>query len=168
MILSPEKIFWYYFSPPSDQDFEKKIGWGWSIIQNKKEELISIKIQNFSKYLSGNRFKNLDFLKEDFSYFKIMLCNLKISIEQEKLNQFENDLVEAIWNCYFNCNQQKMEKCIIEKDKLTSFLYDLLRDHLPAGVVEKLVQNALAENGSVEYTNGYLAQYAQNLANRLR
>lgn len=48
--------------------------------------------------------------------------------------------------------------------KLTSFLYDLLRDHLPAGVVEELVRNAQPE---VHYTNGWLAKYAEDLALRL-
>lgn len=49
--------------------------------------------------------------------------------------------------------------------KLTSFLYDLLRDHLPAGVVEELVRNA--QEPEVHYTNGWLAKYAEDLALRL-
>ena len=51
--------------------------------------------------------------------------------------------------------------------KLVSFLYELMRDHLPAGVVEHLVQEASQES-KVVYTNGWLAQYAQDLANRLK
>lgn len=50
-------------------------------------------------------------------------------------------------------------------DKLTSFLYELIRDHMPAGDVEKLVRNA---HPDVKYCNGWLAEYSKNLARRLR
>lgn len=50
-------------------------------------------------------------------------------------------------------------------DRLTSFLYDLLRDHLPSGVVERMVREADAD---IQYTNGWLAEYARDLARRLR
>lgn len=50
--------------------------------------------------------------------------------------------------------------------KLVSFLYSLLRDHLPAGEVEEIVQASQVEE--VAYTNGYLAQYAKDLAERLK
>lgn len=54
-------------------------------------------------------------------------------------------------------------------DALISFLYTLMRDHLPTGAVERLVRESLDERGeSVQYTNGWLAQYAQDLARRLR
>lgn len=50
--------------------------------------------------------------------------------------------------------------------KLVSFLYTLLRDELPAGVVERLVRDA--EVGEkVTLTNGDLARYAVELADRL-
>jgi hypothetical protein len=51
-------------------------------------------------------------------------------------------------------------------DRLTSFLYDLIRDHLDAGTVEKLVRDA--QEPDVAYTNGWLAKYAEDLAKRLR
>lgn len=50
--------------------------------------------------------------------------------------------------------------------RLTSFLYDLMRDHVPPGVVEQLVQEAT--DPDVKYTNGWLALYAQDLAQRLQ
>lgn len=50
-------------------------------------------------------------------------------------------------------------------DRLVSFLYDLMRDHLPAGVVERLVREAAAP---ITMTNGYLARYATDLALRLQ
>lgn len=51
--------------------------------------------------------------------------------------------------------------------RLVGFLYDLMRDHLPPGIVEKLVQESEGESNIV-YTNGWLAQYAEYLANRLQ
>lgn len=51
--------------------------------------------------------------------------------------------------------------------KLVSFLYELMRDHLPAGEVEKIVRASDSEP-NVVYTNGWLAQYAEHLANRLK
>jgi len=54
-------------------------------------------------------------------------------------------------------------------DPLTSFLYQLLRDHLPAGEVEKIVCDVIAEGGvEVTFTNGWLAKYANNLADKIR
>ena len=50
--------------------------------------------------------------------------------------------------------------------RLVSFLYELMRDHLPAGIVEELVQ--ASKESDVTYTNGWLAKYAQDLANRLK
>jgi len=52
-------------------------------------------------------------------------------------------------------------------DPLVSFLYDLLRDHLAPGLVERLVQEAVTYP-NVMYTNGYIAKYCQDLAARLR
>lgn len=49
--------------------------------------------------------------------------------------------------------------------RLVSFLYDLMRDHLPIGTVEHLVQEATEPD--VLYTNGWLAKYAEDVANRL-
>jgi hypothetical protein len=50
-------------------------------------------------------------------------------------------------------------------NKLTSFLYDLMRDHLPTSTVEKLVRDA--QYTEVKFTNGWLASYANDLASRL-
>lgn len=49
--------------------------------------------------------------------------------------------------------------------KLVSFLYELMRDHLTPGVIEGLVQNA--QEQPTMYTNGWLALYAANVAQRL-
>lgn len=50
--------------------------------------------------------------------------------------------------------------------KLVSFLYDLMRDHLPPGKVEELVR--ASTESEVLYSNGWLAKYAQDIANRLK
>lgn len=50
--------------------------------------------------------------------------------------------------------------------KLVSFLYELMRDHLPPGQVEAIVR--ASQEPDCQYTNGWLAQYAQDLANRLK
>ena len=55
-------------------------------------------------------------------------------------------------------------------DPLQSFLYELMRDHLPGGFVEEMVRHVEAEipNYPLRYTNGHLAKYAKLLADRLR
>lgn len=65
-----------------------------------------------------------------------------------------NKLREASGNVAFN-------------DALTGFLYELMRDHMPAGKVEEMVHRA-AHNPDALFTNGWLAQYANNLAEELR
>lgn len=51
-------------------------------------------------------------------------------------------------------------------DKLTHFLYLLMRDELSTGKVEEMVREST--NGSITYTNGWLAQYANYLSNELK
>ena len=53
------------------------------------------------------------------------------------------------------------------EDPLVSFLYELMRDHLPVGTVETLVDQNIWPN-HVIFTNGFLANYAKNLAKILR
>jgi len=50
--------------------------------------------------------------------------------------------------------------------KLVSLLYSLLRDYVQPGDMEKLVREC--SDGDVLYTNGWLAKYAEDLANRLK
>jgi hypothetical protein len=66
-------------------------------------------------------------------------------------------------NLYYRSGEVKIES------KLVSFLYDLMRDHVPPGVVEKLMEQAerLDDIGAVSYTNGWLASYAEDVARRL-
>ena len=61
---------------------------------------------------------------------------------------------------------------IKSEDPIVEFLYELMRDHLPVGVVESLVQatEEHRERGDMEciFTNGWLASYAVNLSERLK
>ena len=55
---------------------------------------------------------------------------------------------------------------VTSTDPMVAFLYELMRDHLPLGKVEELVRNS----PKMEYvfTNGFLANYAKDLAERLK
>jgi len=58
---------------------------------------------------------------------------------------------------------------VVYKDPLTSFFYQLIRDELPAGKVEKIIQDIIdEEEKEIIFTNGWLAQYANNLAETLK
>lgn len=48
---------------------------------------------------------------------------------------------------------------------LVAFLYLLARDHCPVGVVEEILGSI--GMGPYEFTNGWLARWAQNAAERL-
>lgn len=54
-------------------------------------------------------------------------------------------------------------------DPLVHFFYSLLRDHLPSGSVEKIMEDVEAHKGDrIDYTNGFLARYAKDLSERLQ
>lgn len=55
------------------------------------------------------------------------------------------------------------------KQRLTDFLYTLLRDKLPAGEIERLVIEHVERQGEEEsiYSNPFLAGYADELATRI-
>lgn len=57
---------------------------------------------------------------------------------------------------------------IDNEDALTAFLYTLMRDHVPAGVVEKLTQEGEKAPPPYAFSNAFLAQYATELARRIR
>ena len=57
----------------------------------------------------------------------------------------------------------------ISSDSLVAFLYFLLRDHLSAGVIEDIMKNHIRDkNFAGDYSNGWIAQYAQDIASRLK
>lgn len=55
------------------------------------------------------------------------------------------------------------------EDPLVSFLYILLRDHLPSGVIEGIMlEHVQYGQSDSHFTNGWLANYCKDLAERLR
>jgi len=59
---------------------------------------------------------------------------------------------------------------ISDKDKLVGFLYILMRDHLSCGKVQEIINDYLMEsdkNCRMDFSNGWLAKYAQDIARRL-
>jgi len=52
------------------------------------------------------------------------------------------------------------------KNKTVSLLYELMRDHIPPGIIEGIMENV--SDKECFYTNGWLAQYAEDIANRLK
>jgi hypothetical protein len=61
------------------------------------------------------------------------------------------------------------EDALKSSDSLVCFLYLLGRDHLPLGVVEKVVFESIAAStaGPVKFSNDFLAAYAKELRHRL-
>jgi hypothetical protein len=51
-------------------------------------------------------------------------------------------------------------------DMLVSFLYELMRDHVTPGQVEAIMLNV--KPTECQFTNGYLARYAADVAERLK
>jgi len=55
----------------------------------------------------------------------------------------------------------------VDGDRLDSLFYLLIRDHLPTGVVEKIVTD-IEKIDRASFTNGYLAEYSKLLSKRIR
>lgn len=54
-------------------------------------------------------------------------------------------------------------------DKLVSFIYSLGRDYLTLGQIEEIMLDLEKEDGQeITYSNGWLAQYAMDVAERLK
>lgn len=64
------------------------------------------------------------------------------------------------------CRRMRRESGRVNSDsKLVEFFYLLLRDYLPAGEVEEIMNKITGEE--TQYTNGWLAKLAENIATRL-
>lgn len=66
-----------------------------------------------------------------------------------------------------NARMREASGTVVDEDPLVSFLYELMRDHLPVGTVEALVRNCPPDQ-EILFTNGWLAQIAMDQAERLR
>ncbi len=60
---------------------------------------------------------------------------------------------------------RKESNSFSKKCKLTEFLYYLMRDHVTPGTVEGIMTENTGDD--CNYTNGWLARYAENVAERL-
>ena len=63
---------------------------------------------------------------------------------------------------------RKVSGKVDSDSKLVSFLYLLMRDHLPAGVVEGIIQEVTIDSTPVQFTNGWLASYSKDIEERLK
>lgn len=54
-----------------------------------------------------------------------------------------------------------MERYTINNNILASFLYGLMRDHIPIGIIQELINNSCY---TATYSNGHLAKYAEELS----
>lgn len=53
------------------------------------------------------------------------------------------------------------------RDPFVMFLYVLMRDHIPSGIVEDIISKHTYEE-ETEFSNGWLAKHAMDIAERLR
>jgi len=69
-----------------------------------------------------------------------------------------------------NKQVREVSGSINSSDPVVALIYRLIRDHLPAGQLEQIVMDLEEAPGITEYqfTNGWLAQYAQNIVSRLQ
>ena len=58
----------------------------------------------------------------------------------------------------------------VNSDKMmVGFLYELMRDHLPVGTVERLIRNNAVEGcDEFNFSNGWLAEIAKDMAKRIQ
>ena len=56
---------------------------------------------------------------------------------------------------------------VASTSKVTGLLYTLMRDHIPPGIIEKIVTELEQGCDVLQFTNGYLANYAILLDERL-
>ena len=61
------------------------------------------------------------------------------------------------------CEEMRLESGSVNSDDImVSFMYILMRDHLPPGIIENIIVNHCFTK-ETEFTNGWLAQYAKIL-----
>ena len=87
-------------------------------------------------------------------------------MSQGKHREIESD--EEVYERRLAKSKELRERSgeVKSEDRLVSFLYDLMKIHLVPGKVEGLVQDAQTQ--PVVYSNGFLANYAKDLAQRLK
>ena len=69
----------------------------------------------------------------------------------------------------FMVEMRKRSGAIKSKDRLVSFLYILMRDHIPSGQLETIyLDHVINQKADSIFTNGWLANYAKDFAERLK
>ena len=65
---------------------------------------------------------------------------------------------------------RKRSGSVDSSDPLVGFIYILARDHLTPGVIERIMENQVepSRGQDVQFTNGYLARYSEDVAERLK
>lgn len=54
-------------------------------------------------------------------------------------------------------------------DPMVAFIYTLVRDHVPPSTVETIIKDIVkVSKDRYEFSNGWLAQYAKDITERLR
>lgn len=70
-------------------------------------------------------------------------------------------------NKKINEELKKRSGNVASQDPLVSLLYSLMRDYCAPGVIENLVREIEMCHSTTVYSNGWLANYAKDLVNRL-
>ena len=84
------------------------------------------------------------------------------------MSSSENDLYEDKVSDPRNLEMRRASGRVNDPRPIVGFLYLLVRDHLPIGTVEQLIRDsALSDGDESEFTNGWVANYAQHGADRL-
>lgn len=79
----------------------------------------------------------------------------------ERVNDADSRAMGAMLNMMSESGNVRID------NRLASFLYQLMRDHVTPGVVEGIILDDLQYTDEITYTNGWLARYAEHLAKRL-
>jgi hypothetical protein len=67
-----------------------------------------------------------------------------------------------------NAEMHRRSGTVHDADPLVALFYDLLRDHIQPGDLEKLVRTACEHSDkTMVYSNGWLAEYARDMVKRL-
>jgi ribA/ribD-fused uncharacterized protein len=95
------------------------------------------------------------------NHLGVMLMHLRDIYQEDQLK------VKPLGQHNFEMRQRSGH--VDSQDPLVSFFYILLRDHLPAGVVEGILrEHVLIEDKDAQFCNGWVADYAKDIVKRLR
>lgn len=131
--------------------------------------------------ISKQEIKNLWFRDEAYNMEKPSLDRINNNGDytfencqfiEHRLNSSKDNYLTKLKLLKSNCEKgnkimRKKSGNINYTDKLTAFLYILMRDSVTPGRIEEILINHIDE-AEQEYTNGWLAKYANYVAERLK